>query len=77
MVLITGLPESGWSESDIVTLVQSFGTPSDIIMATQIGKVSASTVSSEEEKTVTRRKWKYSFFSSIFDVFSFPFSVVC
>ncbi|XP_068582772.1 zinc finger protein 638-like isoform X1 [Cebidichthys violaceus] len=39
MVLITGLPESGWSESDIFKLVQPFGTPSDIITATQIGKV--------------------------------------
>ncbi|XP_068448297.1 zinc finger protein 638-like isoform X2 [Clinocottus analis] len=39
MVLVTGLPESGWSESDLIKLVQPFGTPSDIIMATQIGKV--------------------------------------
>ncbi|KAM6941936.1 uncharacterized protein PEZ65_003905 isoform 4-T4 [Lycodopsis pacificus] len=39
MVLITGLPESGWSESDILKLVQPFGPPSDIITATQIGKV--------------------------------------
>lgn len=39
-VLITGLPDSGWSESDIFQLVQTFGTPSDIIMAMQIGKVS-------------------------------------
>ncbi|XP_070832763.1 zinc finger protein 638-like isoform X2 [Chaetodon trifascialis] len=39
MVLITGLPESGWSESDIITLLQPFGTPCDIILATQIGKV--------------------------------------
>ncbi|XP_045903071.1 zinc finger protein 638-like isoform X1 [Micropterus dolomieu] len=39
MLLITGLPESGWSESDIVKLVQTFGTPSDIILAPQIGKV--------------------------------------
>lgn len=38
-ILITGLPESGWSESDIITLVQPFGTPSDITMATQVGKV--------------------------------------
>ncbi|XP_073333079.1 uncharacterized protein [Pagrus major] len=39
MVLITGLPESGWSESDIIKLVHPFGTPSDIILATKIGKV--------------------------------------
>ncbi|XP_031723012.1 zinc finger protein 638-like isoform X2 [Anarrhichthys ocellatus] len=39
MVLITGLPESGWSESDILNLVQPFGPPSDVITATQIGKV--------------------------------------
>ncbi|XP_010752501.2 zinc finger protein 638-like isoform X1 [Larimichthys crocea] len=39
MLLITGLPESGWSESDIIKLVQPFGTPSDIILATHIGKV--------------------------------------
>ncbi|XP_071360149.1 zinc finger protein 638-like isoform X2 [Trachinotus anak] len=38
-VLITGLPESSWSESDIIKLIQPFGTPSDIILATQIGKV--------------------------------------
>lgn len=52
-MLISGLPESGWSESDIIKLVQPFGTPSDIIMAAQIGKVSTNVVSSEEEKTVT------------------------
>ncbi|TKS69402.1 Zinc finger protein 638 [Collichthys lucidus] len=39
MLLITGLPESGWSESDIIKLVQPFGTPPDIILATHIGKV--------------------------------------
>ncbi|KAM3622833.1 uncharacterized protein V6R79_003722 [Siganus canaliculatus] len=38
LVLITGLPDSGWSESDIIKLVQPFGTPCDIILATQIGK---------------------------------------
>lgn len=53
-MLITGLPASGWLESDIIKLVQPFGTPSDIIMAAQIGKVSANAVSSEEEKTVTK-----------------------
>ncbi|XP_041838440.1 zinc finger protein 638 [Melanotaenia boesemani] len=37
-VLITGLPESGWSESDVAQLVQSFETPSDIILAARIGK---------------------------------------
>ncbi|XP_055367942.1 zinc finger protein 638-like isoform X2 [Betta splendens] len=39
MVLITGLPESGWSVSDIISIVESSGTPSDIVMAAQIGKV--------------------------------------
>ncbi|KAM8773265.1 uncharacterized protein AB9X84_015129 isoform 2-T2 [Acanthopagrus schlegelii] len=38
VLLITGLPESGWSESDIIKLVHPFGTPSDIILATKIGK---------------------------------------
>lgn len=38
-MLITGLPEGSWSESDIIKLIQPFGTPSDIILATQIGKV--------------------------------------
>uniref|UniRef100_A0A1A7XJ61 Matrin-type domain-containing protein n=1 Tax=Iconisemion striatum TaxID=60296 RepID=A0A1A7XJ61_9TELE len=37
-VLITGLPASGWSDSDIIKLVQPFGPPSDIILATSIGK---------------------------------------
>ncbi|KAM4750774.1 uncharacterized protein FYW61_004838 isoform 2-T2 [Anableps anableps] len=37
-VLITGLPDSGWSEGDITELVQSFGAPSDIILAKHIGK---------------------------------------
>ncbi|XP_026027912.1 zinc finger protein 638-like isoform X2 [Astatotilapia calliptera] len=37
-LLITGLPESGWSECDIINLIQPFGTPSDIILATQMGK---------------------------------------
>ncbi|XP_074540902.1 uncharacterized protein LOC141801656 isoform X2 [Halichoeres trimaculatus] len=39
LVLITGLPDGGWSESDIISLVQPFGMPFDIIMATQIGRV--------------------------------------
>ncbi|KAG7485982.1 hypothetical protein JOB18_022373 [Solea senegalensis] len=38
LVLITGLPESGWSESDIVLLMEPFGTPFDIIVTSQIGK---------------------------------------
>ncbi|XP_035772431.1 uncharacterized protein LOC102790544 [Neolamprologus brichardi] len=37
-LLITGLPESGWSECDIINLIQPFDTPSDIILATQMGK---------------------------------------
>ena len=43
VLLITGLPESGWSESDIIKLVHPFGTPSDIILATKIGKVGMNT----------------------------------
>lgn len=39
MVLIAELPEDGWSESDIVKLVQPFGAPSDIIIAASIRKV--------------------------------------
>uniref|UniRef100_A0A665T5S5 Matrin-type domain-containing protein n=1 Tax=Echeneis naucrates TaxID=173247 RepID=A0A665T5S5_ECHNA len=39
MLLITGLPENSWSEGDIIRLMQPFGTPTDIILATQIGKV--------------------------------------
>uniref|UniRef100_A0A3B4Y3M2 Matrin-type domain-containing protein n=3 Tax=Seriola lalandi dorsalis TaxID=1841481 RepID=A0A3B4Y3M2_SERLL len=39
LVLITGLPEGSWSECDIIKLIQPFGTPSDIILAAQIGKV--------------------------------------
>uniref|UniRef100_A0A1A8DYW7 Matrin-type domain-containing protein n=1 Tax=Nothobranchius kadleci TaxID=1051664 RepID=A0A1A8DYW7_NOTKA len=37
-VLITGLPASGWSDDDIINLVQPFGPPSDIILAASIGK---------------------------------------
>ncbi|XP_061581732.1 uncharacterized protein LOC133447198 isoform X2 [Cololabis saira] len=37
-VLITGLPKDGWSETDIVQLVQPFGTPSDVILAADVGK---------------------------------------
>ncbi|XP_070778079.1 zinc finger protein 638-like [Enoplosus armatus] len=47
VMLITGLPESGWSESDIISLVQPFGTPSDIILARQIGKVLVSVSDTE------------------------------
>ncbi|XP_059190582.1 zinc finger protein 638-like isoform X2 [Centropristis striata] len=39
MVLITGFPESGWSESDVIKLIQPYGTPSNIIQATELGKV--------------------------------------
>ncbi|XP_078022456.1 uncharacterized protein LOC117254879 isoform X3 [Epinephelus lanceolatus] len=46
-VLIAGLPESDWSESDIIKLVQPFGTPSDIILATQNGKALVSVPDTE------------------------------
>lgn len=55
MLLISGLPESGWSESDIIKLVQPFGVPSDIILAKQIGKVGINTVPCETF-TVSRKK---------------------
>ncbi|KAK2815487.1 hypothetical protein Q5P01_025954 [Channa striata] len=54
LVLITGLPESGWSESDIIKLIQPFGTPSDIIMATQIGKVLVSVLDTETAQEVVK-----------------------
>lgn len=39
LVLISGLPESGWSESDIITLVQPYGVLSDLIIAAELGNV--------------------------------------
>ncbi|XP_037327154.2 zinc finger protein 638-like isoform X2 [Pungitius pungitius] len=47
MVLISGLPASGWAESDILQLVQTFGTPLDVITATQMGKVLVSVADME------------------------------
>ncbi|TDH16594.1 hypothetical protein EPR50_G00021640 [Perca flavescens] len=47
LVLITGCPESDWSENDIINLVKPFGTPSDIIQAPQIGKVLVSVPDTE------------------------------
>ncbi|XP_028265849.1 zinc finger protein 638-like [Parambassis ranga] len=38
-VLLTGLPETGWTENDIISVVQPFGTHSDLVLAAQIGKV--------------------------------------
>ncbi|XP_024866227.1 zinc finger protein 638 isoform X3 [Kryptolebias marmoratus] len=46
-VLITGLPVSGCSETDIIQLVQPFGTPSDIILSTNIRKALVSLVDLE------------------------------
>uniref|UniRef100_A0A096M884 Zinc finger protein 638-like n=1 Tax=Poecilia formosa TaxID=48698 RepID=A0A096M884_POEFO len=37
-VLVTGLPDSGWSDADVAELVQSVGAPSDIILAKHVGK---------------------------------------
>nr|XP_020464649.1 zinc finger protein 638-like isoform X2 [Monopterus albus] len=54
VVLITGLPESGWSESDIIQLVQPFGTPSDIILATQVGKVLVSMPDTEIAQEIVK-----------------------
>lgn len=47
VVLIAELPESGWSESDIIKLVEPFGTPSDVIVATQLRKVLVSVSDAE------------------------------
>ncbi|XP_053713683.1 zinc finger protein 638-like isoform X2 [Synchiropus splendidus] len=38
VMLITGLPEGLWSKSDILQLIQPFGSPSDIIEAKTLGK---------------------------------------
>ena len=39
-VLISGLPESGWTESDLIKLCQPFvSAPTDIILARKLGKV--------------------------------------
>ncbi|KAF3687092.1 Zinc finger protein 638 [Channa argus] len=54
LVLITGLPDSGWSESDIIELIQPFGTPSDIIMAIQIGKVLVSVLDTETAQEIIK-----------------------
>ncbi|KAM7009668.1 uncharacterized protein LKV04_001604 [Tautogolabrus adspersus] len=53
-VLITGLPESGWTESDIIKLVQPYGTPSDLILATQIGKVLVSVPDMDTAQEMTK-----------------------
>nr|XP_046255786.1 zinc finger protein 638-like isoform X2 [Scatophagus argus] len=54
IVLITGLPESDWSESDIIKLVQPFGTPCDIILARHIGKVLVSVPNMEIAQEVVK-----------------------
>ncbi|KAM7418332.1 hypothetical protein PAMA_015789 [Pampus argenteus] len=54
MVLITGLPESGWSESDIIKLFQPFGTPSDIILAAPIGKALVSVADTETAEEMVK-----------------------
>ncbi|XP_041640582.1 zinc finger protein 638-like [Cheilinus undulatus] len=54
IVLITGLPDSGWSESDIIELVQPFGSPSDIIIATQIGKALVSVLDMETAQEMVK-----------------------
>ncbi|XP_061536146.1 zinc finger protein 638-like isoform X2 [Phycodurus eques] len=38
LVLITGLPDGDWSESDVIKLIQPFGNPTDIIFAKSVGK---------------------------------------
>ncbi|KAM9315208.1 uncharacterized protein KZ484_024899 isoform 2-T2 [Pholidichthys leucotaenia] len=53
-LLITGLPESGWSESDIISLIQPYGIPSDIIMATQIGKTLVSVPDMETAQEIVK-----------------------
>ncbi|XP_030580465.1 zinc finger protein 638-like [Archocentrus centrarchus] len=53
-LLITGLPESGWSECDIINLIQPFGTPSDIILATQMGRVLVSVADMEVAQEIVK-----------------------
>uniref|UniRef100_A0A672Y8G9 Zinc finger protein 638-like n=1 Tax=Sphaeramia orbicularis TaxID=375764 RepID=A0A672Y8G9_9TELE len=38
LVMITGLPQDGWSEDDIIRLAEPFGTPSDLVISRQNGK---------------------------------------
>ncbi|XP_077379621.1 uncharacterized protein LOC144020227 isoform X2 [Festucalex cinctus] len=38
LVLITGIPDGDWSESDVIKLIQPFGNPTDIISVPSIGK---------------------------------------
>ncbi|KAM7393529.1 hypothetical protein PAMP_020392 [Pampus punctatissimus] len=54
MVLITGLPESGWSESDIIKLFQPFGTPFDIILAAPVGKALVSVADMETAEEIVK-----------------------
>ncbi|XP_068178106.1 zinc finger protein 638-like isoform X2 [Antennarius striatus] len=54
IVLITGLPEGGWSENDIINLVQPFGTPCDIILASQIGKALVSVLDRETAQEMVK-----------------------
>lgn len=39
IVLISGLPESGYTENDIVKLATPCGVPTEVIIATAEGKV--------------------------------------
>ncbi|CAK6971659.1 uncharacterized protein LOC128366986 [Scomber scombrus] len=54
LVLITGLPESDSSESDIIKLFQPFGTPSDIILAAPIGKALVSVPDVETAQEIVK-----------------------
>uniref|UniRef100_A0A3Q2YH95 Uncharacterized LOC109521704 n=1 Tax=Hippocampus comes TaxID=109280 RepID=A0A3Q2YH95_HIPCM len=38
LVLITGIPDGDWSESEVIKLIQPFGNPTDIISASSLGK---------------------------------------
>lgn len=38
-MLITGIPDGDWSESEVIKIIQPFGNPTDIISASSLGKV--------------------------------------
>ncbi|XP_054634763.1 zinc finger protein 638-like isoform X2 [Dunckerocampus dactyliophorus] len=54
LVLITGLPDRDCSESDIVKLIQPFGNPNDIILASSVRKVLVSVPDVETAQEVVK-----------------------
>ncbi|XP_034045284.1 zinc finger protein 638-like isoform X2 [Thalassophryne amazonica] len=53
-VLITGLPDGGWSENDITELVQPFVTVLDIIKVPEMGKVLLSVEDTESAQEMVK-----------------------